>query len=172
MRLQIARGNHAGPRPVLTCELLQASAARGAMCQLEQEVVFTSHSLEIFHQFLSVLRSALSSRRWTISSNRINNGVGNLLHPQNAERGQQSTQPERQISIPRIAEARTEGAVVTVLLKRLKKDPYSPNRQFVFATAQGQEIKQRLQILYANNRMQHCYAIKGLFRGGRWCRCL
>ena len=42
----------------------------------------------------------------------------------------------------------------------------------VFATAQGQEIKQRLQISYVNNRIQSCYAIKGLFRGGRWCRCL
>ena len=51
MRLQIARGDHAGPRPVLTCELLKGGAARGAMCQLEQEVVFTSHSLEIFQQF-------------------------------------------------------------------------------------------------------------------------
>jgi len=90
MRLQVARGDHAGPRPVLTCELLKGRAARGAMCQPEQEVVFTSHSLEIFHQFLSALRSALSSRRWTISSNRINNGIGNLLHPLNTGRGQQS----------------------------------------------------------------------------------
>jgi hypothetical protein len=51
MRLQIARGDHAGPRPVLTCELLKGGAARGAMRRLEQEVVFASHSLEIFQQF-------------------------------------------------------------------------------------------------------------------------
>jgi len=42
----------------------------------------------------------------------------------------------------------------------------------VFARAQGHGLNQHLQILYLYNRMQICYAIKGLFCGGRWCRCL
>ena len=59
-----------------------------------------------------------------------------------------------------------------VWLKSFKKEAYSLNFLLVFARPRGQEIKQHLQIRYLNNRIQLCYAIKGLFCGGRRCRCL
>jgi hypothetical protein len=92
----VVDGRVSGPESVCDWEALWALSTyavdlgRGGLRTLQlrrKRVVFTSHSLEIFQQFFISLAFRFELEAMDDLQQQINKGVGNLLHPQKAERG-------------------------------------------------------------------------------------